>query len=176
VILDIGFPNPKPPFGIFSHVDFIALFVAPRAKAKVRSNLAAELTFVGGCLVSEDQLWQEKEKLQAMVKQGVAEIQGQPFVSDKHAACFFYETPGQPSKARSPMAVTDSGIAMLSKDLHSLKAPSPLAVTDPGIAMLSKDLHSLKAPFPMAVTNSGIVIRAKDWQSAKAKSPMVVTD
>ena len=150
---------------------------APRAKAKVRSNLAAELPFVGGCLVSEDQLWQEQEKLQAMVKQVLRKfIQGQLFVSDNHAAFFFYETPGQPSKAPSLMAVTDSGIAMLSKDLQSLKAPSPMAVTDSGIAMLSKDLQSLKAPSPMAVTDSGIAMLSKDLQSLKAPSPMAVTD
>jgi len=82
----------------------------------------------------------------------------------------------QPSKAPSPTYVTDSGIVMLSKDLHSLKAPFPMAVTDSGMAMLAKDSQYAKARSPMSVTDLGIVMIAKDLHSSKALSPMAVTD
>ena len=82
----------------------------------------------------------------------------------------------QPSKAKSPMAVTDWGIVMLSKELQPSKALFEMNVNDSGRVMLAKELHPAKAPNPMAVTDSGIAMLARDAQCRKAQSSMAVTD
>jgi len=42
---------------------------------------------------------------------------------------------------------------MLSKDLQFAKAESPINFTESGMAMLAKDMHPSKALTPMAVTD-----------------------
>ena len=66
------------------------------------------------------------------------------------------------------MAVTDSGIAMLAKEMHPSKADSPMVVTDWGIVILAKEPHLWKARSPMAVTESGIATVSTWLQSWKA--------
>ena len=44
-------------------------------------------------------------------------------------------------KARPPMVVTESGIAMLANDLHPLKVWSSMAVTESGMVMLTNERH-----------------------------------
>ena len=44
----------------------------------------------------------------------------------------------QPEKAKSPIAVTLSGMTMLDRELQSEKAESPIAVTLSGMAILDK--------------------------------------
>ena len=39
------------------------------------------------------------------------------------------------------MAVTDSGIVMLTNELQSAKAYSPMVVTESGMVMLANELH-----------------------------------
>ena len=53
------------------------------------------------------------------------------------------------------MRTTDSGIAMLAKELHFRKALSAMAGIDSGIVMVFKDGHNAKTDSPMAVTDWG---------------------
>ena len=74
-----------------------------------------------------------------------------------------------------PSTLKDSGIVMLAKDLQPSKAPSPMAVTD----SLQSDACQRTATFKGSRPNSrhwGMVTLAEDFQSAKAKSRMAFTD
>ena len=55
------------------------------------------------------------------------------------------------------MVVTESGIVMLTNELHPQKALPPMVVTESGIAMLVNERQYWKAPTPMVVTESGMV-------------------
>ena len=70
-----------------------------------------------------------------------------------------------PSKALSPMLVTDDGIARLANDLHPTKVLLPMLLTDDGIARLANELHPAKAWFPMLVTEDGIAMLANEMHS-----------
>jgi len=82
----------------------------------------------------------------------------------------------QPSKAWSPMLVTDGGIVRLANELHPRKAPSPILVTDGGILRLTNEVHPQKALPPMLVTDDGIVRLVNELHPWKVADPMLVTD
>ena len=67
-------------------------------------------------------------------------------------------------------------IVLLSKELQPSKARLPMAIPDTGRLMLSKEVHWWKAQYRMAVNDSGRVTLAKELQSSNALSPMSVTD
>ena len=73
------------------------------------------------------------------------------------------------------MRVTEFGILMEVKELHSAKAFSPMLVTEFGILMEVKALQPAKALIPMLVTEFGILMEVKELQPQKALSPMLVT-
>jgi len=72
-------------------------------------------------------------------------------------------------KVEASMAVTDSGMIKLVKELQLLKAPAPMAVIDSGIAKLVKELQPAKALVPMVVRDCERVNLVKELQSWKAE-------
>ena len=82
----------------------------------------------------------------------------------------------QPSKARLPMAITDTGRLMLAKEVHSWKAQCRMVVTDSGSVTLAKELQPSNAPSVMSVTDSGRVMFTKELHHRNAPQPMAATD
>ena len=64
----------------------------------------------------------------------------------------------QPSKAQSPIIVTDSGMEMLVRMEQRLKALSPISVTDGGMEMLVRLEQLEKALSPISVTDEGMIV------------------
>ena len=110
VILGVRFPDPKPPFEIFSHVGFIALFRLPRVRDDRKLITETALAHGGRFKL-------ERTKLRQLQQTNTRQ-------TCRIVAC------NSASKASKPSSLKDSGIVILSKDLQPWKAPSPMNVTD----------------------------------------------
>ena len=69
-----------------------------------------------------------------------------------------------PSNAPSPIAVTDGGIVISVREVHSLKAWSSIASNDEGSFIFFNALQMANALFPILVTVGGIEISVSDRQ------------
>ena len=81
--------------------------------------------------------------------------------------------PVQPEKARSPMAVTVSGMVMLVSAEQFSRTPLAISVMFAGSVIPGSAEQPEKAESPMAVTVSGMVMLVRAEQPLKAKFPML---
>ena len=82
----------------------------------------------------------------------------------------------QPSKASSPISVTELGIMIDLRPEQLQKAHSPILVTELGIVIEVRPKQSEKASCPISVTELGIAIEVRCGQSWKTCSPILFTE
>ena len=131
VILGIGFRNPKPLFGIFGHVSFIALFWMPGEFEMIKS-------------------WSLRPHSLAHESRFKLEKEVPTLATNNEIQTLRLFTCNLSSKAHRPSNLKDSGIA---RDLHPSKAPSPMAMTDFGKVILVKELQPRNARSPMIISD-----------------------
>ena len=82
----------------------------------------------------------------------------------------------QPSKAYSPIEVTELPMVTEVRPVQYLKAKAPIEVTELGMITEVRPSHSLKAKAPIEVTELGMVTEVRPVQPQKADSPISVTE